>query len=66
MKTYKFYFEYSSLLGSLSPIIERANNLEQAKIDLLQTLNGMLDHDGILPRSSISSIVKIEDIIITN
>ena len=59
MKTYKFYFEHSNLLGSISPMIERGDNLEEAKADLLLDLNSMLGHDGIQPHSSIESIVKI-------
>lgn len=58
----KFYFEYSSLLGTLNPIIEKGYDLTDVKKHLLNTLNSMLDHDGKEPKDKIESIVKIKKI----
>ena len=60
--TYKFYFDYSRTLGSISPMIGRGSNIEEAKKDLLIDLNSMLDHDGIPLRKTVDAIVSIKEI----
>jgi hypothetical protein len=53
MKTIKFIFGYSPILGSLSPIIGRGYTMEEVEDDVKHQLQSMIDHDHLRIKASL-------------
>jgi len=59
MKHKIYIFGYSTLLGTLSPVVASGNTKIERDADVLHQLNSMLDHDGIERRPSIHCIAPV-------